>query len=91
MSAESKLIKLEKISEQNLICMPCNYNHDSYWFAKTDWLCRCHKAREKEQHLTSGEYEVFGELRSKFGNLNNLEVLTTFFDAVLKKRDEMDS
>ena len=67
--------------------MPCNYNHDSYWFAKTDWLCRCHKAREKEQHLTSGEYEVFGELRSKFRNLNNLEVLTTFFDAVLKKRD----
>ena len=67
----------------------CNY-HDSR-FAKTDWLCRGHKARENEQHLISGECEVFGELRNKFGNINNLEVLTKFFDAVLKKRDEMDS
>ena len=33
-----------------------------------------------EDHLTSGECEVFGEIQSKFGNLNNLEVLTIFFD-----------
>ena len=74
----------------NMHAFAGNYNHDRR-FAKTDWLCRCHKARENEQHLISGECEVFGELRSKFGNLNNLEVLTKFFDAVLKKRDEMDS
>ena len=67
-----------------------NYKHDRR-FAKTDWLCRCHKARENEQHLISGKCEVFDELRSKFGNLNNLKVLTKIFDAVLKKRDEMDS
>ena len=67
-----------------------NYSHD-WRFAKTDWLCRCRKARENEDHLTSGECEVFGEIRSKFGNLNNLEVLTKFFDAILKKRDEMDN
>ena len=67
-----------------------NYSHDKR-FAKTDWLCKCSKARENEDHLISGECEVYGDLISKFGNLKNLESLTNFFDAVLKKRDSLDS
>ena len=54
------------------------------------WLCHCQKARENEEHLISGECETYGEIRENFKNLDDLETLTKFFDAILKKRDLLD-
>ena len=65
-----------------------NYSHDRR-FARTDWLCHCGKARENEAHLISGECEVYGEIRNEFENLDNIETLTKFFLAVLKKRESL--
>ena len=53
-------------------------------------MCKCLKAQENEKHLISGECEIYGEIRDEFQNLDDIENLTKFFDAVLKKRDELD-
>ena len=66
-----------------------NFSHDKR-FSRTDWLCKCLKAQENEKHLISGECEIYGEIRDEFQNLDDIENLTKFFDAVLKKRDELD-
>ena len=66
-----------------------NFSHDK-WFSWTDWLCKCRKAQENENHLISGECEIYGEIREEFENLDDIENLTKFFDAVLKKRDQLD-
>ena len=44
-----------------------NYSHYQR-FAKTNWLCKCGSARELEDHLRSGQCEVYWEIRSKYDN-----------------------
>ena len=66
-----------------------NYSHDRR-FARTDWLCRCHKAREEESHLISGECDVYGEIRAEFDDLDDDIVLVDFFNRILKKRETLD-
>ena len=66
-----------------------NYSRDRR-FARTEWLCYCRKALEKEDHLTSGECEVYGDIRRQFGDLDDIENLTKFFEAVLRKRDILE-
>ena len=44
----------------------------------------------EEDHLTSGECEVYGDIRRQFGDLDNIENLTNFFEEVLKKRDILE-
>ena len=66
-----------------------NYSRDPR-FARTDWLCRCTKARENESHLVSGECEVFGGLKEKHGNLEDDENLVNFFNKILTLRDALD-
>ena len=67
-----------------------NYSHDRR-FARTDWLCRCLKAREDESHLITGNCEVFGNMRRKYGDLSEEENLVKFFTAVLSTRDKLDN
>ena len=66
-----------------------NYSRDRR-FARTEWLCRCLKAWEDESHLISGDCEVFGEIRTKYENLDDDENLVKFFNEILTKRDELD-
>ena len=66
-----------------------NYSRDRR-FARTDWLCRCRKAKEEESHLISGNCEVYGEIRSKYQNLNDDMNLVNFFNEVLAKRGEIE-
>lgn len=66
-----------------------NYSRDCR-FARTEWLCRCQKAREDESHLISGECEVFGTLRKKYDNLEDDENLVNFFNEILEMRDKLD-
>ena len=66
-----------------------NYSHDQR-FARTDWLCRCLKAKEDESHLISGNCEVYGSLRGEYGDLSIDENLVKYFNAVLSMRDTLD-
>ena len=65
-----------------------NYSKDRR-FARSDWLCKCREAREEEAHLISGNCEIYGEIRKKYELLDD-ENLVSFFNNVLKRRDELD-
>ena len=65
-----------------------NYFH-SKKFSKTDWMCRCKKEVEEEGHIVSGQCEVYGDLRSQFGNLQEDKNLINYFQAVLDRRDSL--
>ena len=66
-----------------------NYSNDRR-FVSSEWLCRCEEAREEESHLTSGKCKVFGDLKERFGDLNDDENLVLFFQEVLARRDKID-
>ena len=66
-----------------------NYSNDKR-FAKTEGLCRCKISREEESHLLSGNCQVFGSIREKYGDLKDDESLVNFFNEVLQMRDELD-
>ena len=66
-----------------------NYSRDKR-FARTEWLCRCGFAKEEEQHLLSGNCEVYGEIRAGYSNFNDDEQLVKFFNEVLDMRDKLE-
>ena len=66
-----------------------NFAHDRR-YAKTDWLCRCKSLREEEGHITSGNCQIYGGLRTQFRDLEDDENLVKFFQAVLDKREELE-
>ena len=45
---------------------------------------------EDEPHLLSGKCEVFGDIRGKYGDINNDASLVSFFKEVLEMRDILD-
>ena len=66
-----------------------NYSHD-YQFKRTDWLCRCGKAREEEKHLMSGKCEVYKDINERHKDLSSDESLLAFFQEILKRREELE-
>ena len=66
-----------------------NFSHNRR-YAPSDWLCRCKTTREEEGHITSGSCEVYGDLKSQFGDLKEDKNLVDFFRAVLDRRDELE-
>jgi hypothetical protein len=66
-----------------------NFSHYKR-FAKTQWLCRCREAREEERHLLSGSCRVYGDIRAKFGDLEEDSDLVAFFGEVLERREELE-
>ena len=66
-----------------------NFSHNRR-YAPSDWLCRCKTMREEEGHITSGSCEVYGDLKSQFGDLKEDKNLVDFFRAVLDRRDELE-
>ena len=66
-----------------------NFSHDRK-YAKSDWLCRCQEAIERESHITSGSCKVYGDLSSQFGDLHEDKNLVEFFNAVLDRRDSLE-
>ena len=66
-----------------------NFTNDKR-FAKTEGLCRCKRVREEESHLLSGNCQVFGSIREKYGDLEDDESLVSFFNEVLSLRDFID-
>ena len=59
-------------------------------FARTNWLCKCGSARELEDHLRSGQCEVYGDIRNKYDNLEEDMTLVMFFREVLERREELE-
>ena len=66
-----------------------NFSKD-FRFARTNWLCRCFEAIEDENHLLSGNCDIYGNIRAKYENLDDDENLVKFFNEILKKRDELE-
>ena len=66
-----------------------NYSHDKRFY-RTDWLCRCGRAKEEEQHILSGNCVVYGEIRAAYHNFNDDEQLVKFFNEVLAMRDKLE-
>ena len=52
-----------------LLPFACNYSH-SKKYEKTNYLCRCEKAREDEQHLKSTDCPVYADIREQFLELD---------------------
>ena len=59
-------------------------------FFKTNWMCQCLKAVEKEGHIVSGQCEVYGDLSSQFGDLQEDKNLVQYFQAVMDRRDILE-
>ena len=53
-------------------------------------MCHCLKSVEEEGHIFSGQCEVYGDLRSQFGNLQEDKNLVQYFQAVLDRRDILE-
>ena len=66
-----------------------NYSQ-SKKFSKTNWMCQCLQTVEKEGHIVSGQCEVYGDLRSQFGDLQEDKNLVQYFQAVLYRRDILE-
>ena len=56
----------------------------------TEWLCFCRLEREEEYHLLAGRCEVYGDIREKYGELEDDEDLVQFFQEVLERRGELE-
>ena len=67
-----------------------NYSHDQR-FAKTSWLCLCLQSREEEIHLTSGQCQVYGDLKDKYSDLTEDDQLVQFFSDVLARREALET
>ena len=53
-------------------------------------MCQCLKTVEEEGHIVSGQCEVYGDLRSQFGDLQEDKNLVQYFQAVLDRRDILE-
>ena len=53
-------------------------------------MCRCKESREEKGHITLGQCNVYGDLRTKFGDLKEDQNLVQFFWAVLDRRDQLE-
>ena len=50
-------------------------------------MCQCLRTVEEKDHIVSGQFEVYGDLRSQFGDLQDDKNLVQYFQAVLDRRD----
>ena len=66
-----------------------NYSHDQK-FKKTNFMCRCTKEREEEQHIMSGDCPVYADIRAQFQDFGSDDDLVRYFTMVLDRRDELD-
>ena len=66
-----------------------NYSKDKR-FARNHWLCWCGEEKEEESHLISGDCEIYGDIRRKYGDLDDDNKLVKFFNEVLARRDELE-
>ena len=66
-----------------------NYSSDKRFY-KTNWMCKCNVEREDESHLLSGNCQVYGDIRDRYGNMEDDKVLVSFFSEVLARRERVE-
>ena len=66
-----------------------NYKNDKS-YAKSNWLCKCNRELETEQHLTSGICSVYRDINAKYDDLSDEANLVGFFSEVLARRSDME-
>ena len=57
---------------------------------RTNWLCRCGKERESEEHITK-VCQTYDDIRDNFEALNDDIQLASFFSKVLERRGLIDA
>ena len=60
-------------------------------FSHTEWLCICREEKEQESHLLAGACKVYGDIRHKYGDMEDEEDLLNFFTEVLERREELEA
>ena len=53
-------------------------------------MCQCLRTVEEKDHNVSGQFEVYGDLRSQFWDLKEDKNLVQYFQAVLDGRDILE-
>ena len=71
----------------NMLKLAGNFSHDKR-FLKTNFLCRC-GLREEQEHIRTS-CPMYADIRAKYSNLDNDDVLVQFFRDVLERRDVID-
>ena len=59
-------------------------------FLRTNWLCRCGKERESEEHITK-VCQTYDDIRDNYEDLNDDIQLASFFSKVLERRGLIDA
>ena len=54
-------------------------------------MCRYGLSKEKELHITSGNYPVYSDIREKYTDLDQDEELVAYFDELLERRELLDA
>jgi len=88
---ENILKKIRKIFLTRVKLQPFggNYKHDKK-FEKTNWMCFCGWNLEEESHLLSGQCPVYGDMVGMVRDRGDDEQLSTFFAAVLERREKLE-
>ena len=89
--SENKISEVRELFKTRFGLQPFagNFSHDRR-FSSSEWKCKCGEAKEQEDHLRSGECEVYGDIRRKHGNLDDDISLLAFFREVLARREELE-
>ena len=59
-------------------------------FRKSDWLCKCGKEKEKEDHIKEGSCEAYKDLREKYDNLEEDNDVLEYFKEVMERREKLE-
>ena len=89
--SENKISEVRELFKTRFGLQPFagNFSHDRR-FSSSEWKCKCGEAKEQEDHLRSGECEIYGDIRRKHGNLDDDISLLAFFREVLARREELE-
>ena len=83
-------VRIQFRARYGLLPFAGNYGNDRK-FSHTEWLCSCREEREEEAHLLAGNCRIYGDLRRKYGDMEDDEDLVSFFNEVLERREEIDA
>ena len=59
-------------------------------YRKSDWMCKCGREKEQEDHIINGNCESYKDIREKYVHLGSDEKLMEFFKEVIERRDGLE-
>ena len=60
-------------------------------FFENNHMCKCGLAKEKEAHITSGQYPIYSDIPEKYTEFDEDEDLVSYFDEVLERRGQIET